>query len=171
MKKIIAVILVVFMAFSISVFADEVISKGVISADTNGNSVVMAINKEVVIVNGVQSVITAPVLVFDKTYVDLYAVAPLLGARVYWIEDYVGFFRVDMNETAYDFTLISHWDDLNNQKHKFFVKDSKIFVSLRELSKLTGHNISYTEGIITVGTPCDFNREIFGDVNTYHFVF
>lgn len=165
MKKTIAVFLVIafFVTFSTSGFANET------AEETNGISVVMAINEETVMVNGVESVITAPILVFDKTYVDLYAVAPFLDVPVQWVEDYIGFFRVHANEKTCDFTLISQWEDLIHQKYKFFVKDSKIFVSLRELSELVGLHIVYEDGIITLGDPYDINREIFGDISTHQF--
>ena len=161
MKKIIAVFLtIVFLiVFSLSTFATE----------TEENSIVMAINEENVIVNGAKSSMTAPIMVLDKTYVDLYAVSPFMGLSVEWIEAYIGYFKVSVNEKAVDFTLISKWDDLLNQKNKFFVKDSKIFVSIRELTELSGHNLTYADGIITIGNKCDFDKEIFGDVYTDDF--
>lgn len=158
---------------SASVFANEISAQGgdapTIVETTNEPSIVIAINKDVAIVNGGQSEMTAPILVFDKTYVDLYDVAPLLGASVQWVEDYIGFFRVNAKDKACDFTLISHWDDLINQNHKFFAKNSKIFVSLRELCELVGTNITYNDGIITIGKQTDFNRELFGGIFTYDY--
>lgn len=174
MKKLMALLLAtVFLGLSsTSVFANESAKENV-DFSTAGTakriSVVMAINEEVVLLNGVRSVSSAPILVLDKTYVDLYAVAPLMEVNVQWIEDYIGFFRVSAEEKSCDFTLISQWEDLVHQKHKFFVKDSTIFVSLRELCELAGQNITYTDGVITIGNQYDFDSSVFGTVDTYDF--
>ncbi len=132
-------------------------------------SVVMAINEETVIINGVETKLPAPVMVFDKTYVDLFTFAPILGLDVKWVEAYIGFCSVTAAGNRFDFTLISEWTDLKNLKHKFFVKDSIIFVSLRELVELKGCNIAYDGGLITLGTPYSFNHEIFADIDTFNF--
>lgn len=171
-KKIIAVFVAVIfvIVFSASAFANDAVAEQVVSLteeEAKEFSLVMAINEEIVIANGVQSVMAAPLLVFNKTYVDLFAVAPLLGLRVQWMEAYIGFCRVMAGETTFDFTLISQWEELIQQKHKFFAKDSKIYVSLRELSELGGYPITYENGIITLGNQYDFNRDIYGDVYTY----
>lgn len=164
MKKITSLFLSIalLIVFSVSVFAN-------VTINSKEPSVVMAINEETIFVNGEKTLSSAPVLVLDKTYVDLYETASFLGLKVQWIEDYIGYFRIDTNGKSTDFTLIYQWEDLINQKHKFFVKDSKIYVSLRELSELTGCNITYNEGIITLGNQTDFNREIYGDVDTCDF--
>ena len=114
-------------------------------------SITMAINDSIIVVNGLQTEITAPVLVLNRTYVDIYSLAPHLGYTVQWIEDYIGYFRVNAGGHTVDFTLISQWDDLINQQYKFFVRDSQIFVSLRELTDLLGYDIAYNKGIVTVG--------------------
>ena len=135
--------------------------------NANKPSITMALNEEIIIVNDVQIEISAPILVLDKTYVDLYAVAPYLDINVQWIEDYIGFFRVNVNENTIDFTLISKWDDLINLKHKFFVKDSKIFVSLRELTELVNYDIAYTNGLITIGDQNNSHNKIYDNISTY----
>ena len=163
MKKFISILLAtVFMvALQPLVFANDI--------EPNKPSIVMAINEETVVANGTLSTGTAPVLVFGKTYVDLYRVAPLLGATVEWIDDYIGFCRVTANQNTTDFTLIYQWEDVINHNYKFFIKDSAIFVSLRDLCELTGHPITYQAGIITIGNPSDFTPEIYGDIATYHY--
>lgn len=162
MKKLIAIVLTIILLFSFmpSVFANDNASK---------YSIVMAINEEVIIVNGVQSMITPPMLVLDKTYVDLYDVAPFIGINVEWVEDYIGYFKVSSNEKVIDFTLISKWDEIRTQTHKFFVKDSKIYVSLRELCDLAGHNIIYKDGIIAIGNEHEPSKKIYGDIAMYDF--
>lgn len=165
MKKRIAIFLlfVFLISFSVSVYANETL------VENKDISIVMAINKESVFVNGEKSSVTPPIMVFDKTYVDLYAVSPYLDVGVAWIEAYIGFFKVTANNTAVDFTLISKWEDLTKDKYKFFVKDSKIFVSLRELTEISGHSIAYNDGIITIGNKSDFDKALFGDIYTYDF--
>ncbi len=165
MRKILAVILLAVFVFGLSTpaLASDT------SQGTKGFSMVMAVNNETAIVNGVESSITAPIMVLDKTYVDLYKIAPLMGLSVQWVEDYIGYFKALANDKFINFKLIYQWNDLINQKHKFFVKDTKIFVSLRELCELAGCSITYNDGFITVGNQYEFNREIFGDINTYGF--
>lgn len=114
-------------------------------------SVTMAINSEIITAGGVQSQITPPLLVLGKTYVDLYSLAPYLGVDVAWIEDGIGFFRATTGGETVDFTLISQWDNLINQNHKFFVKDAKVYVSLRELADLARQPVTYAGGVITIG--------------------
>ena len=111
----------------------------------------MAINNQTMIVDGRYTQMAPPLLVLGKTYVELQAVAAPLGIGVEWVPDTVGFFRLHINEYAVDFTRISTWDNLTDQKHKFFDKDTKIYASLRELSDLAGFDITYTDGLITVG--------------------
>lgn len=155
MKKIIAVLtsFIFIMSFANSVVAESEIS------------IVMAVNKEAVIVNEIQRTITAPVLVFDKTYVDLYASAPLLGVKLEWVDADIDFVRAEAKGKTCDFTIVSDWEELINEKKKFFVKDTKIFVSLRELCDLVECEITYNKGIITLGRQNDFNAEIFGEIS------
>ena len=164
MKKVLSVLLVFCLVFglSISAFASDT------TKNENSISIVMVLNKETAIVNGTELSITAPVLAFNKTYVDLYCVAPLMGVSVQWVEDYIGYFKAIANDKSLDFKLIYQCSDLINQNYKFFVKDSKIFVSLRELCELTEYNISYSNGIITVGNNCDFTEEVFSNINPYN---
>ena len=166
MKKFISCFLVVILTVGLctSAFADETVV-----SDTQGISVVTAVNEELVVVNGVETRVTAPVLVFDKTYVDLYAFAPILGASVHWVEDYIGYFKVNAGEKICDFTLVSHWDDLIKQQNKFFVMNSKIFVSLRELCDLAGYTITYNSGVLTIGDQCDFDIGVYGDISRHTF--
>lgn len=181
MKRTIAFFMtcIFLIVFSTSAFANESvedITENTIenitentAEDITENSVVMAINEEIVIVNGVETKKTPPIMVLDKTYVDLYAIAPVLGFEVKWVEAYIGYFTVTAEGNSVDFTLISKWNDLNNSKYKFFVKDSVIYVSLRELAELKGYNITYDDGIITLGNQYSFDREIFGNVCTDDF--
>lgn len=178
MKKITTLILLTIYITtfsSLSAFATEVVreekAESISSHIENRNktSITMALNEEIIVANGVQTEITAPILVLGKTYVDLYALSPYLDINVQWIEDYIGFFRVSANESTVDFTLISKWDDLINLKHKFFVKDSKIFVSLRELTELGNYNISYTDGLITIGDQNNSHNEIYDNISAYDY--
>ncbi len=136
---------------------------------SNESSVIMAINSETMIKNGVRVTSTAPILVFDRTYVDLYEVAPRLDMKIQWIEAHVGYFRVSSNEKTQDFTLISNWEELKNHSFKFFVKDSKIFVSLRELVDMVGESITYQKGIIKIGNQTEYNQDIYTGLQLYDF--
>ena len=129
-------------------------------------SVTMAINEKLLVANGVAVEITPPVLVRGKTYVDLYSVAYYLGYWVQWVEATVGYFKVSTPTESVDFTLISHWDDLFNQRYKFFTKDSRIYVSLRELTDLLGYDIAYDNGLITVGKKAELSENIYGNIDT-----
>ncbi len=115
------------------------------------SSIIMALNNHIITVGGATSETSAPLFVFGKTYVDLYALSPLLSVDVAWVEDGISFFRATKDEQVVDFTLISQWDALINQPHKFFVKDTKVYVSLRELADLAKADITYKDGLITIG--------------------
>ena len=123
-------------------------------------SVAMAINQNVMYVNGTRVETSAPMLVFGKTFVDLYAVAPFFGLDVSVFE---GGYKVE----SVDFTPISQWIDLTNLKNKYFEKDFNMYVSLRELTDLAGLDITYKNGIINVGFQDSSYDEIYGTVDTY----
>lgn len=137
-----------------------------ISAVAKENSVVMAINEDVMVVNGKQIKSTAPLLVLDKTYVDLYAVAPLLNINLEWINADGGFVRATANGNVYDYKSISKWEDLLIETHKCFIKDSKIFVPLRELNDMAGCTLTYNKGLITIGKESDIKQNVFGEIST-----
>lgn len=177
MKKLIALFLItIFLTTfsSTSVFATA--TKSEKNAENNSPqietankpSITMALNEETIIFNDVQAKITAPILVLSRTYVDLYSIAPYLNISVRWIDADIGFFRVNANESTVDFTPVFKWDDLINPKHKFFIKDSKIFVSLRELTDLVNYNLTYTNGLLTIGNQNNSHNEIFDNISTYN---
>ena len=128
-------------------------------------SVISAINNDFAVVDGEKHSITAPLLVFGRAYVDLYSFAALLDCGVDWVPDTVGYFTVSKDEKKTDFTLISQYDDLVDEKYKFFSKDGNIFVSLRELANFAGCPISYDSGIITLGEGSE--NTYFGKVDTH----
>lgn len=128
-------------------------------------SVTMAINDSRVIVNGNSIESAAPILAFDRTYVDLFAVAPILGIEVLWVEDSGGYFQVSANGQSINFTLLAKWDDLASQSHKYFVKDSRSFVSARELADFIECGITYDRGIVTFGERND--TDIYQGLNIY----
>ena len=159
MKKILAVLfLAVYAAASLCM---------PVSAAGNA-SVVMAINEEVALADGSPTRITPPILVLDKTYVDLYAVAPLLGMEVHWMAEDNGYFQVRGNGLIVDFIRISQWDELVRIPYRFFVKDTQIYVSLRELAELAGYPVSYTNGLIVLGAPNNYYHEAYVEVDTSH---
>lgn len=122
-----------------------------LSAAAQNDGITMALHNKTLLANGAEKQMAPPVFVFGKTYVDLYAVAPLLGMDVSWIEAEVGFFRVTGAGISTDFILISQWEELTCLPYRFFVKDGSIYVSLRELCDLAGYPITYTNGLITLG--------------------
>ncbi len=156
MKKITVLFLItiILMTFSITTFANE-------------NAIVMAVNEEIMVVNGNQIKVAAPILVLDKTYVDLYAVAPHLNINLEWVEADGGYVRASAKGKTYEYKCIRIWEELINETHKCFIKDSTIFVSLRELNDMAGYNLTYNDGLITVGKQADVNQEIYGDISAY----
>ncbi len=137
------------------------------AGESEGNiSLTMAINESIAVVNGMQTEITAPVLVFGKTYVDLYAVAPMLGISPKWVADYIGFFEAYINGTTVNFMPITQWDELISGEYKFFVRDNVIFVSLRELVDLAGCTVTYTDGLIRVGDTTPSRIDIYDHIST-----
>ena len=130
-------------------------------------SVTMAINEETMVANGTVTQIPKPILVLNKTYVDIYSVAHFLGINLEWCDEPVGFVRAEKGGNTIDFTIISQWDNLTSDSHKFFVKDSSVYVSLRELTDFAGLDITYDSGVITVGAFQKTPDGLFTDVNVY----
>lgn len=143
----------------------------VCAADTgaegeSGISATFAINENIALAGGIKQEITPPLLVLGKTYVDIYAAAPMLGISPRWVPDDIGYFEAYINGSTVNFTPISQWDELLHGQYKFFVKDGVIFVSLRELADLAGCSITYTDGIIRVGDAPPPEKELYGDIST-----
>ena len=115
-------------------------------------AVTIGINSAYFVNGGKKGTVNPPVKIFDKTYIDLYAFANILNYRVNWIAAEIGYFTVTAGNKSVNFTPISKYDDLINQSGMFFVKDSNIFVSLREISDLCGYPIVYDKGIIYIGS-------------------
>ncbi len=122
----------------------------------------MAVNSQQAYQGDKEYEITPPLLVFDKAYVDVYAVADMLGIGVEWIDAYVGFVRVYFGEKWVDFTLIQNWGELISERFKFFVIDEKIYVPVRELSQFMGVKVYYDNGIISFGGYHETLKEKFG---------
>lgn len=125
-------------------------------------SVTMAINNDIIISNGVQSTITPPVLAFNKTYVAVESVAPFLGISTQNSGDSL---IATYSGKSLTFTSITHWDDLNNA-NRFFVKDDKAFVSLRELADLCNYEITYNAGLINIRNSKAVYDSIYGSIST-----
>lgn len=164
MKKVIYIILsalIMIMPFNISAMADDF-------------NVTMAVGEGMAVVNGLETNITSPEFAFDKVFVDLYSVAPIFDMEVKWIPAEIGYFEVVSNN-IYDFTLIERYDQLRYEKNKFFVKDKKIYVSLRDvfnISKYSGYSLRYDRGIITIGdiSKNDIYKDVkINDCNKYFY--
>lgn len=136
-----------------------------LAAPGDERSITMAINESTAVVNGVECEITAPVLAFNKTYVDLCAVAPLLGIELEWVSAEQGFFKASTQESTADLCYIAQWSDLVSAEHKLFVKDGVTLASVRELACLADLSIGYDGGIITVGNAAV--SDAFENVNVY----
>lgn len=130
-------------------------------------SITMAINDETFIVNGEQLQSTAPILVLGKTYVDLHQLSQYLELSVEWVGDSNGHLKVSSPEGTLEFTVIAFWDDLVNFEHKFFIKDGKTFVSLRELTDFAGYDITYNKGLITVGGQNEIPVGLYESISTH----
>lgn len=133
-------------------------SEGIIKRviKTREYKAILGINTDSAYIENSQVSIEKPLLVLGKTYVDLYEIGNSLGIRVNWIEDEVGYFKTRFSrgyngavEKEIDFTLIYTYEDLK-QPYKFFVRDSIIYVSLRELCEIAELSINYSDGVISV---------------------
>ncbi len=155
--------------FTLSIFLVmtfiPVVSASPAEGVSSGISLTIAINEDTAISNGNKIKMTPPLMVFGRTYADLYALSPYLGVSPEWVDASTGFFRAGKDGKTIDLTLISKWDDLINEKHRFFVKDSKVFVSLRELCDFAGYPIFYKDGVITIGDNAPYEN-VFTKVDT-----
>ena len=164
MKKIVSVLLVLIVLSAFLPYASFAVdetteSLNSVIKDENTPQIVMALNEEIIISNKTQKKITPPIMVLERVYVDLYDLAPFLSVTVKWIEAEVGYFEVTAGGKTIDFTLISDWQDLKNKEYKFFVKDSEILVSLRELADLCEYDLAYSNGLITIGNHEQLRKE------------
>lgn len=157
MKKLISVALMLALLtalFSTTVMATEVAL----------SSLTMAINQQVMYVNGTRVEASAPMLIFGRTYVDLYAVAPALGIDV---ENNNGVFKLEADGVAKEITPALQWEDLVNSTQMYFVKDLNVFVSIRELTVLAGCDLTYTNGLIKVGNQDNTYDGMYGQIDTH----
>lgn len=168
MKKLslypIIIILIIVSVFTLTANAEfnHAVSTENIEKDI---SVTIAINDENIIYNGIKDKITPPILVFNRTYVDLYSIALFLNYRVTPPYEYTGAFRVEANGNSLDFYRISQHNDLITKQNMFFAKDNKIFVSLRELTDMLGYPIEYDNGLIHIGVKNPSDNEAFGIID------
>lgn len=165
-KKIIAIFLASILLVGVStIFA----TASDIEKTETTTTIIMALNKEDIIVNGTEVKTSAPISALNKTYIDLYAMAPFLNIEVKWIDNHIELFKANQDVCIVKYTLASQWTDLVNLEHKFFVKDSKIYVALREITNLLNYNLTYRDGIITIGNTTDLTNDIYTDVSLFNF--
>lgn len=155
--------------FTLSIFLVmtfiPVVSANPAEGASSGISLTVAINEDTAISKGNKIKMTPPLMVFGKAYGDLYALAPYLGVSVMWVEGEVPFFRTTKDNKSLDFTIASAWDDLMGESCKLFVKDDKVYVSLRELCDFAGYPIFYKDGVITIGDNAPYEN-VFTKVDT-----
>ena len=134
----------------------SILSANTAFAEATPTYMAVCINDDVAIVNGTKIDMAKPLLVLNKTYVDLYETCNFLGIKVNYIEDTQSYFQINIDGQQIDFKPISYHDELLEQ-HKYFVKDNTIYVQLRELSDLTGNKL-YFDDWITVITKENINK-------------
>lgn len=121
-------------------------------------SLIMAVNEEIMVLDGIAYNMPSPVMAFDKTYVDVYALSYLLGIDVSWIDEAGnGYIKASAGANSQSFTYAKDWNAVSLSNNSFFVKDNRMYVPLRALSDLKGFDISYDKGIITLGNKADTN--------------
>lgn len=135
-------------------------------------SLIMAINEDIMVLNGAAYNMPSPLMAFDKTYVDVYAISYLLGIDVSWVDEGEGgYISASAGSNAQSFAYAKDWTSLSGGNNFFFVKDNRMYVPLRALSDLKGYDISYDRGIITVGNPVNtdgiYDGVIEDDINDY----
>lgn len=128
------------------------------------SSIVITPNSEKAFVNGVETTLSKPLVVMGKTYVDLYSVAPLLGASLSWVEGN-GNFKAEYNGKSLEFSLIHKWDEIKNI-NKYFVKDGLVYVSLRELCDFTENKINFDNWVITISKSGIKSQKEMGAINS-----
>ena len=94
--------------------------------------------------------ITAPTLVFGKTYVALKDFAEILNFEIVKNDAENKSLNVMADGVSVGFKQISRYDELSSQQYKFFIKDDKIFVALRELTDSLKYSLKYIDGIIVL---------------------
>lgn len=141
------------MAFAVSPAMDEEQKEVKTAADF---SLTMAINEEIMVLNGAAYRLPSPVMAFDKTYVDVYALSYLLGIDVSWVDEADGGYIVaSADGKSQSFAYAASWDSLSGTNNFFFVKDGRMYVPLRALADLKGDDIYYNSGVITLGKRID----------------
>ena len=98
-------------------------------------SLIMAINEDIMVLNGAAYNMPSPVMAFDKTYVDVYALSYLLGIDVSWIDEAGnGYIKASAGANSQSFTYAKDWNAVSLANNSFFVKDNRMYVPLRALS-------------------------------------
>ncbi len=130
-------------------------------------SVTMAINNTRMMYKNHTTWITAPVLVFDKVYVELLEMAPILGYDVAWIVDGIGYFKITGNGKDAYFTSISEYTELKKLSNKFFLKEGKVYVPLGTLTGMMDIPFGYIDGIVSLGEENAEAAATYSSVNAY----
>lgn len=162
MKKSITAILLACLCL----FAGHGAVRAAEESDGAGVSAVMAVNSSAAFFNGVYREINPPLLVFGKTYVDLQEMTNIFNIPLTWVDDYTGYFQADLPAQTVNFRPIGQYDDLLNYGNRFFKKDGRFFISLRELVDCLGSPVAYENGLITVGVGAGGYGETYGSIST-----
>lgn len=84
------------------------------AAEKNSSNVVLAINESVGYADGKPFETEAPMLVFNKAYVDFYAVAPYLNCYAVWANDGTSRLKITCGGRSADFNCITTYEDLKS---------------------------------------------------------
>ncbi len=125
----------------------------------------VAINNTAAVYNGRKISVNAPVLAYGKTYVDLYETAALIGLPLEWVDSEVPYVKAVYGDTATDFTIINHYDEVT-QNNRFFIKDGRIYAAARDVATAANRTLEFNDWVISFGEePENIDRNIFGEID------
>lgn len=136
-------------------------------AAEESSAVVLAVNEATGFADGKPFELQAPMLVFNKAYVDFYAVAPYLNCYAVWANDGTSRLTVTCGGRSAEFNCITTYEDLKKYDHTYFVKNDEIMLSAREIAALSDVPLAYDGGVLTFGATSTENSALFSAVNPH----
>ncbi len=118
------------------------------ATDTDINYIA-CINESTVYINDKKIAINPPILIFDKTYIDIYEFARLYGVEV---SDEHGNIVLKHKNSTKNLSEIKYWDDLQTSEGIFLKHGDAYYSRLRDFTNFLGLDVLYDNGVLYIGS-------------------
>lgn len=162
-KRIICFILIFIYCFSfITVHSEELQSNS-----SEQLKISICVNNNTALINDSLTEISAPLIVFEEIYVNLYDFALPLGLVPLWFtDDNSGYLSINQPTSGItkNFTFIQTYDELFTS-NKLFTKDGITYVSINDLADFAENEPVFNNGIVTLGYETEEVNHLYPQIN------